>query len=677
MYSWKCSTKRILIVDPDNLEGLNLDAFLKNEGFAVDYEPRFELAEELARERWYTQIILLMSYPEGSNPGDSILGSLQRFPADVCKTLYIEIPKYVDPSDLDSLDDQFYEINARKVNYNGGFFVDDIVNRIRTHFEMGINKKLVIVPSKPTSTTLAALASWVEEGLDLDLLNYRVSELDHLFRRYFKGQTRIELSKTIWKRGHRICCLASLYTDSPSEDHCLIVVTKEQSCETISTTNELSGFLTRRTEPNQSTHYSLVAFTLSTSPNPNELWTLLDLHQSGMDKAVENSIPDLFIKKLPLFEKKIHSASQKKDIHNLYQKHFGLGNSEEILEKFVTFLAQLGGHMSLSGPEVTLDQKHLTFSIPELVQFRNPLPLLASFLKTTYFVATIKSAGDLHLDNLLVDNQQQIWLSDCTGQGTAPPYWNAVTLESDLRFGKNDKYGSIDLFRLEQAVNTPDLHIDLNAINEPIKGNVQIINEIRRCGYFNQGMVDENKLRLYLAGLLYHALANLIGSSEKISFCQFDRIFASLAGLAGILEIISPKDAPEFVEEIQTDSAPEYFMTYDKDKKQVFITKKVINMRSDSQEMLVYCLERKNGDFLSYKDLRKTTMTPEKYKTDYGDHPVMANLKDVVQHNKEDIETAIKKVFPNPDFYFFELVWGKGYRFYNPPKKKKPGQRHK
>ncbi|HEY3312172.1 MAG TPA: hypothetical protein VGK00_11085 [Anaerolineales bacterium] len=683
----KRSKKRILLHDPSDPLEANLRVFLEREGFTVDYEVDPEKAVKLASEGWYDLMILRMTKRKVSDPEKQILAALERFPKHLQKILYRGMGDYSEMAPPPWLVNRFNELNTRQVNNREDFEDDNIAGHAHHLIEFGINQVLEISPAEQSSPSLPAVIEYLEGALDRDLFRYRLDELENLLCRYFTDQDVLELEKLLWNRDERLGILISQYsTKSFYEDHCLLVIQKESPFETTREFKQVPGVLSLRGKPERSPHYSLVTYNLESGPVHHNLVNLHELHNRGRDELLQLAIGDLLSSGLPKWKTRINNLSHSEDICLHYRTRLKLGSPSEIAEKFKTLCDKIQNRPSLTGAEISLDSENITFTIPTILEpyyFPNPIPLLTRFLGITLTAQLTNCPGTLHLDNLLVELPEcKTWLSDCSGQGFAPTHWAAVCLEAEMRFGSNTNVNLPEIFLLEQALTSTEMSVKLDGIPDGVLTSARAIAAIRTNESSRYNGLNAKQTQIYLIGLVYLALANLLNPNAgvQISQRQARLVFGSMAGLVGLLKMIAELEwFPKAPIDVESDQDPT--IKYNKMSGKIATSSVEIPIKGTGRQFLIYCMEQPQGTLLKYKDIYngmlaqkksetlhepKINTFEEKYGQSKDDGTI--NLNNYVQSYKSHTEKILAKLFPN--LTFFERFNNEGYYFHNPPKPK-------
>jgi hypothetical protein len=121
--------------------------------------------------------------------------------------------------------------------------------------------------------------------------------------------------------------------------------------------------------------------------------------------------------------------------------------------------------------------------------------------------------GDLHGDNVLVDQEGHTWVIDFEHTGFGPPLQDAVELESSIRFNLLEESNLSALLQMEEALAMqenldadPELLADIDrADRAALWKGAQVILAIRK----EASQIPEARLADYLLGLIYQALRTI------------------------------------------------------------------------------------------------------------------------------------------------------------------------
>jgi hypothetical protein len=258
------------------------------------------------------------------------------------------------------------------------------------------------------------------------------------------------------------------------------------------------------------------------------------------------------------------------------------------------------------------------------------------------------SPGRLTADNVLVDENQETWLTDFSGAGQAPQWWDYVCLEASIRFDLSHATDLLTWLDFEACLVTPTGFQDRLSTQEvlpALRTHVSLIEEIRKQagGETGQDIVP------YYVGLLMWTLGEIARYDPSILHDQREQMRGAHLLLAGAL---IARQLHEPISPVSVQGA----LRLDPDGK-VWIGDHLQATLNDGQELrLLKLLLEHNEEIVARKQVVELVFLES---TKQGLPPgTGTRINNLVNRLRQDIE-------PDPSHpRYVQTVRGQGYRLF-------------
>lgn len=519
-----------------------------------------------------------------------------------------------------------------------------------------VNWDLQIHPDPQQRLSFLRLAGVLQPNVPAETLVQRAAELEDLFRRLLHDYHHVRLDRLFWQEPGRFCL--SILTQSPqgaTGGRLLVCSTRQLFHRELEQVREMALATATGLQvagKAETTRFGVVEYALP-GTDIETLQSLRDLFQAGKDRPLKTALDRLLKEVLHVW----HQQGQQikaEDLMVLYRRRVGL--EEGVASKGeVARLADrvLQASRSLGATEIESKDGSVVFEFPQEPPLVCPDPVIRAYQPLrgieTPVVCRI-SPGHVTADNVLMDGNQQPWLTDFVSAGQAPEWWDFVCLEAAIRFDLSQAPDLLAWREFEECLTASShLHASLNEreVLAELRPSVALIEQVRR----QAGSEAGPELLPYYAGLLVWAVGALARYDPDVLHTQVERLRGAhlLLGAAMIAqrmcELLEPQREP-----VEPSSSEE--LVLDRDSEQVRIgSGSAIDLAGLELELLL-CLDERPGTVVT-RDTLMERLYGERYS------------KDVYQDGR--LNTLVgrlrKRIEPNPSKpKHIITVKGRGYR---------------
>ncbi len=332
-----------------------------------------------------------------------------------------------------------------------------------------INWDLVMQFNERHPLSFPHLVGLMEPELERERLLRRVDELEDLFRRLFYEKSQIKIDRLLWHHGGRVAITMVTFQEGTIPESFVVVcgrpeaIMQERHRYRIHASRTFGGSSTMLSEQSETTHYAANAYSLA-GVDVEQIQAFADLYRNGSEKRFNAALDHLLQQTLPVWhqETSFHKDTQRLD--ELYRERFNWmdrGITREVLNDRIHALVKqiptLGCTISYQAEQMTIrfrDQER---------SYSDPAVLLDHMPVIDQPVLVVNTPGYLSGANILVDVNNQTWLTDFATSGLAPLLWNFVTLEATIRFDQIDTNNLQAINEMEQCL----VESEFNRLNMP------------------------------------------------------------------------------------------------------------------------------------------------------------------------------------------------------------------
>jgi DNA-binding response OmpR family regulator len=379
--------------------------------------------------------------------------------------------------------------------------------------QVGISWELQIVGGLEPPPSFRTLVSILESDLAADLLEHREGELEDLFRRLFHEYEQLRIGPVLWQGGGRLCLPVLARSPRGTIQSRLVVCGEPEALclekgqvGDLSPTGEQDA---RLVDSADTMHFGALAYE---TPNADAfaLRPLQNLIAEGGRVQAKAALLSL-LNTVRSWHNKGGDTENADNVMALYRSRSGLEPDDlpcSEVEQRVMALVQAVRPMGAT--EIELDDRALIFHFPDPRTLVCPNPVAFAYLTPEWQGAPVVckvSPGQLDYENVLVDPQQRIWLTDLAEAGKAPQWWDYVSLEAGVRFNLGQVPDMLACQDLEECLVAPAslqerLGVD-GVQRKELQASALLIQEIRQKVAAETGP----DILPYYAGLLVWAVA--------------------------------------------------------------------------------------------------------------------------------------------------------------------------
>lgn len=286
--------------------------------------------------------------------------------------------------------------------------------------------------------------------------------------------------------------------------------------------------------PTQTLHFGLLKYRIADDDIENTL-TFADFYRQQLSPIVEAAIQHLFREAKSPWHKPDMIRQRASSLSRFYEDRL-LFHSRRSTADRPTRWAEVGVDLrrvlSTMPPQIRVTQQEQslvwtigtrTWRLPEPHRFLTALHERPSELFPPVYLEC-RGHGDLHAENIRVDDDARVWLIDFEHAGWGPLLQDAVELESSIRFGLlQDRQIERLLYFEEALASQRDLRIEPEAPQPILESNdlmkaFDVITTLRQ----EAGQLESAQLADYFLGLIYQALRML--KQERPHYIDLSRL---------------------------------------------------------------------------------------------------------------------------------------------------------
>lgn len=463
-----------------------------------------------------------------------------------------------------------------------------------------INFNLIIDTNKLNPLTFLNLAKLIDSDITDELLLIRALELEDLLRSLFFQKEQIRLDRLLWYRGGRVALIVQAIVHNALDSY---VVVLGQSKVTATANERYYSLPTRQTgEPGttlagyaETVHFAAHLLTCGTDNLENAV-SLHDIYRTD-SKRFKATLDTLFQRTLVSWERSLPQLSGRacrSTISQLYKERLSLMEFDLTQVRWAdhvqTILAKLEGHSI--GIELA-NTKMIWHLARHDFMYADPSPKLWQPLGEMQPADLILTPGWLTGENILIDTDDQIWLTDFADSGVAPSMWHAISMEAALRF---DWVESSDLQQLHEmerrltstSASTHDFAIlDTQDVEGPIRQALSAIQTVRS---YVVGSLDQN-CAAYHWGLFFHAAKRVVdfdltGLATRGELVRVAHVLLAMAMIGDLLDqpsaLLPPASTYVGASDIQVDQI----------NREVRVKGRQVNLSPTEYQLLVFLHDR-------------------------------------------------------------------------------------
>ena len=541
--------------------------------------------------------------------------------------------------------------------------IDAVRRALEEH--VGINWDLQIAGGLERPPLFRDLVSVLQPSLPTDLLAQREGELEDLFRRLFREAEKLRIGQLLWQDSGRICLPVATRSPQGAVLSRLLVCgdpgVLRHEAELISELAPTGEQYTKLVDSEETMHFGALLFDLPDS-DANAVQPLKTLITGGSRASARAAALSL-LRTVRSWHDQGQTTEDADDLMALYRQRVGLdrdGLPRSELEDRVAALVQAVRPMSAT--EIELSAETLVFHFPSQRAVVCPNPVEAVYRRPEWQSGPVVckvSPGELLFERILVDPQQQAWLSSVSRAGQAPQWWDYVCLEAGIRFDLSRAPDWIVWQQFEEQLVAPsDLHTRLkeDEVITDLRTAMILIQAIRRQAGSETGLDPLP----YYAGLLTWAVGATAQYSPGTLYTRTELMrgahFLLAAGMIAhrIDELLEEGDRGALSEEVEDQrEGTAGTLSLDEDGVTVRIGPERRVPLSGQELELFRCLYEQAGQVVSRQALVELVFKERYNPMDENQDP---RLNSLVSRLRDKIEAGHGKA------RYIQVVRGQGYR---------------
>ncbi|MBM4256655.1 MAG: DNA-binding response regulator [Deltaproteobacteria bacterium] len=390
-------------------------------------------------------------------------------------------------------------------------------NHVRINWELNIqfnNREL---------GSFVHLVSLVEPQLERAYLSNRTEELTDLFRRLFFEKQKIRITRLLWKKDDRIALSVFAFKEEAPQEAFVVVCGANATVKTEvqnyrnaapKASDNLNTSLSMTAE---TTHFAANAYLLA-GANLEAVQSLKALFRVDSEKPLQAALTSILQKTLPAWHQTQSFRKDGKRLATVYREGVSWPQTSlrqmDLKRRVDALLSQFSVQNALQG--VQLDRSSGSLNVQFYEQkytYPDPLPFFFQDFDLEQPVLLINTPGELSGDNILVDVEGRIWLTDFAHAGKAPVLWNSITLEAALRFDWLETVPFQWCHALEQRLTNGDFaRLDTTDLEAPVRKVVGAVQLIRKAAAPTVGSDPSS----YHLEMLFQATSRLLQYDQSL-----------------------------------------------------------------------------------------------------------------------------------------------------------------
>ncbi len=642
----------ILLMDNDITALEKWGGLLEEDGYCVLRASSTKDAEELLRHRWIHLAILDIRMEDERDENDISGLLVARNPefASIPKIILTAYPSFEYVRGVLAPDEKGLVSGVDFIaKYEGPRALRQAIRQAFAN-NVRINWDLEIQWDQRNPLSFLHLVNLLQPGLPADTLVHLASELEDLIRRLFYDYSQAWIGELLWHSKGHLCLSAVARSSNGVTVPCLLICgDREALAKEWEYATEFTPKTQRETRPEsraETLHFGVNAYGLPDA-DIETLQTVRVLFQGGKERPLKAAFSNLLDEVLPAWHQHGHKV-ETLDLMALYRLWTGLLNditSQKEAEQQVESLIQ--AVRPFGTMEIKRHDQLITFSFPNQPLLTYPDPVATAYALLVQHDAPVTcrvSPGRLTADNVLIDSEQQAWLTDFAFAGLAPQWWDFVCLEAAIRFELSQAPDVLAWQEFEECLVTPtQLHERLRNgdVIPNLRTSVNVIEQIRWQASTETG---PNPLPYY-AGLLVWAVGAMASYDPQAFHTRAD-LSRGVHLLLGASMVAGWLDS----ETVNTPLAGELRMNEDG---MVWIGDRYLMILMGHKKALLQLLFENRGTILSRRTIMKTVFD-ETYQPRNAQQE--SRINSLIKLLREDIEP-----YPRSPRYIL-TVRGGGYR---------------
>jgi CheY-like chemotaxis protein len=501
---------RILVVD-NVPEFLEVQArLLRQEEYEVSTASQVEEAETLLEKEWFHLAIIDQRMGDENNEhdiGGLLLARQERF-RNIPKIILTAYPDYESAVGALGSADGYSSAFDYVAKQKGPQALSDAVKRVLFHKNI-VNWRLEVIWKRPD---VFSVVSFIEPNVNRDWLGKRAEELEYMFHEMFHDKEQIRVERLLWHRKGRVALVVLAFRDDVKPEAFVVVcgqnsVVREEARRFAEFGPKVLTYtgtmLNLRAE---TTHFAANTYAIAKN-DLEKIPSLYDSYQFASERQFTEVLTALYQNTLPGWHQDKLIVERLHSLEALYCQRLGL--LEEHLPR-IDFEGRIGlieNQIPTIGATIEQTDDLLRFRFNnQSASFPNPLLLFSQTQKSEDKVLTMIVPGVLSGESILVDESRHVWLTDFAEAGTAPLFWNHVSLEAEIRFDWLETNDLLRRYELEHCLlNTDFAKPDTRDLESVVRDPARAILIIRKLA---AQLVGNNSMA-YHQGIFFHAARRL------------------------------------------------------------------------------------------------------------------------------------------------------------------------
>jgi DNA-binding response OmpR family regulator len=521
-----------------------------------------------------------------------------------------------------------------------------------------LNWDLFIQFDENTPVTFLSIAEAIEPDMKGGDLVSRAGEIEDLFRSLFYGEAegrveRIRIQRILWRRNARVALSVFVFPKNKATESRMVVcgrnslVTSESSLyKDYSPKFHRSGGIILQNS-SRTVHFAGNSYILADA-SLESMQSLAELYRGASDKAMSIALKSLYEKTLPEWHKNQPIlADEQERLDDIYRERLNLTEEGMSQQRFAEIVQAIALQAHALGVRIETSEQTLSIGFEsQTVSYPDPTFSVWGSFDIGRPAVLVNSPGNISMNNILIDNGENVWVTDFAAAGPVPLLWNYVTLEAEIRFDLVEPTKLQWLHDIERCLTGVDFYrFEFGDVEAPLRKPLRAIQSIRKLASKDLGA----DVSAYHLGILFHALRRLseFNPDNRLTRGELTRYAHLFIGAAVILGRIG--DRGKSVASSHSGAAG---VSIDKENRIVRVDGARVPLRGQSYHLLCYLYD--HIDHLITRHMLIEEVLKETY--DASDESQASRLNTAMHRLREKIERDTERP------QYLETQPGGGYR---------------
>jgi DNA-binding response OmpR family regulator len=459
--------------------------FLRNAGYEVLTAITFEEARQVLGDTWVHLAIVDLRLIDDEDERDTSGITIARDVAPaIPKIILTSYPGWTSVRDALTPASAAVDYIAKQEG------IDVLLRRVKEVLEkhVTINWDLSVEWVEGDALSMAA---HIEPWTTRELMLNRAGELEDLLRSLFLNVSHIRIAELLWRDDGRVAVKVVVF--GAAQPIKAFVVTCGRADETLVTVRRFFEYVPRslgspieHLESRQTVHFAGIKQAFPGS-KAESVETLRRVFQ-GSEKRCAISLAGLF-GVLAKWQHGQRIVDKERDLRAAYIDELAWTGHALDLDQIEMCVSRVINQMPALGLSAQRGSERTEFRLgKETYAYRDAVHAMERDLPNAGPAVLTYSPGLAVMDGVLVDPGGRAWLTEFSGTGPCPVYWNYITVEAAIRFDWHEPQPVEWLHEFERELVNTDLgRLSSQSVEMPLRKSVRLIQAVRRFAVHEVG----------------------------------------------------------------------------------------------------------------------------------------------------------------------------------------------